>query len=279
MPSRRALASNLPTYKPWLPRLSCSPQPPRRARPRASPSPRQIEWVQVEPHNLPSLPSPLRGVLGFAAAAPLHATEALWSLAPWQWIGERFWADRRAVRARPDLVVACSCGRLIVRPALPSSVRRRCRRLPRPHAAPCPLDPARRAQGVVPGSAGAPMGEAAAAGEGAYPVDPARFDGAIDFASLPFTGRSFGAQKAASKAGELAAAARERAAAAAGAAARAPHLAAEAAGRAADAARGAAANAAETATKVAQAAAQSAKETAEAAAQAVGGTAKAVRGR
>lgn len=59
----------------------------------------------MHPHNAPKLPAPLRGALGQLLAFPLHATEPLWSMAPWQLLGESFWAERRRVRARLRLCV------------------------------------------------------------------------------------------------------------------------------------------------------------------------------
>lgn len=52
----------------------------------------------VRPHNLPLIPGLLRAAAGAALAAPLHATEPLWSLAPvWQWAGEGFYDEKRKV--------------------------------------------------------------------------------------------------------------------------------------------------------------------------------------
>ena len=56
----------------------------------------QVEWLAVAPYNWPKLPGVLRRLLGTGLAAPLHATEPVWSLLPvWQWLGEPFYADKR----------------------------------------------------------------------------------------------------------------------------------------------------------------------------------------
>ncbi|KAI8462231.1 MAG: hypothetical protein J3K34DRAFT_527899 [Monoraphidium minutum] len=168
-----------------------------------------IEWVQAKPHNVPALPSPLRGLAGQLLAGPLHAAEPLWSLAPWQWVGESFWAERRkAVKAR--------------QPAA--------------------------ADGTLMGAAGA----AGLVGDDA-------FDASIDFATAPFKGLAFGAQRAADAAGAAAAAARARAAgaaysAAAGAASKVTQATSEVASKAAGTAVSAASKAAGAASKAAGAA-------------------------